>query len=720
MKTYMLMATENIELINISIEILKNINNLILYKISNKILNNIVFKNISIILSNSDLEKYNIFNYVLDNENIVIPILNITFNNLIQYLEQYNDNFTLINIYNTLLLNTYFNNNNEKYVNLLINNIDLIHINFSNINDYFKNRLFKQFINPDYLNTLSNNYNYVDITINNHINNDYNIEFDTNDIFKMFLLLNKKQRFLLYCYLLIDTKYSNIIINNYDLLNMMYDTILQFGPLFRYLLSYTWIKLYYDECSKTKNKNYVFNITTASILPVFPFNYMNPKLNPYTPLLISDELLNAKYNLLGDFNNIKLHMICDIIQFKERFNIFSTGNSNNNLFEGYNFINNNCYIVGSALMACIQLNPMGLTILNNNINEYINEYYNESDIDIVFLETNTLLYIDKVELMLNIINNNIKKYNNVSNSKLNKTIKQNLYLIISEDNIKTYINNNNIEYIIKNIHSSDTINLFIPLYNKLKDKIMKEYNIKKKKYLDIFNLSAIKYIIKIDNNVKEHILDISFKYIITSEYLPHSLEIFSHNNDNIINIVSDFHLPSCRLYYNNETVDLLPSCITAITTRMCLDYKYFYSNKLPMQIILNKKMKGFGTWLNFNEKQKIKHYILHNSYYKLLLNIDQYNINSKIFSPISSCSKILTPQILNNANSDRYNTANLQNTYMNNYNNNISNIISSKFNSINLDKIDYDMFICINKYGNIVPVNKWIIDTTWNFSESFY
>ena len=717
----MLIASENIDILNnISIDILKKINDLILYKISERILNNIVFKNMSIILSNNDIQKYNIFNYELDNENIVIPILNITFNNLIQYLEQYNDNYTLINIYNTLLLNTYFNNNNEKYVNLLINNIELIHINFSNINDYFKKRLFKQFLNPDYLNNLSNNYNYVDITINNYINTDYDIEFNSNDIFKIFLLLNKKQRFLLYCYLLIDSKYCNIVINNYDLLNMMYDTILQFGPLFRYLLSYTWIKLYYDECYKSKDKNYVFNINTASILPVFPFNYKYPKLNPYTPLLISDDLLNANYNLLGDFNNINLNMICDIIKFKENFNIFCTCNINNNLFEGYNFTNNNCYIVGSSLMACIQLHPMGLNILNNNINEYINEYYNESDIDIVFLESNILLYIDKVELMLNEIDNNIKKYNNVLNSKLNKRIKQSLYLVISENYIKTYINNNNIDYIIKNINSSDIINLFIPLYDKLKDKIMKEYNInKKKKYLNIFNISNIKYIIKIDNNMKDPILNISFKYNITSPFLPHSLEIFSHTNDNIINIVSDFHLPCCRLYYNNDTVHLLPSCITAITTRMCLDYKYFYSNKLPMQIILNKKMKGFGTWLNFNEKQKIKQYILHNSYYKLLLNIDQYNINSKIFSPISLQSRILTPQILNNKNNNRYNTSNLQNKYIYN-NNSISNIICLKFNSINLDKIDYDMFICIDKYGNIVPVKKWIIDTTWNYYDSFY
>ena len=91
MQTYILISTKDIikqDLFNSKINI-NTLQNFILYKVSNRILENIIHKSNNIILSNAELVKFNIFNYKLDKKQIIIPIFNIIYNNLILYLEQY-------------------------------------------------------------------------------------------------------------------------------------------------------------------------------------------------------------------------------------------------------------------------------------------------------------------------------------------------------------------------------------------------------------------------------------------------------------------------------------------------------------------------------------------------------------------------------------------------------------------------------------------------------
>ena len=95
MDTFMLISlkenTTKSDLINekLTINSLQNLQNLILYKVSNRILDNVIHKGNSIILSNTELTKFNIFNYKLSKTQNIIPIFNITYNNLMIYLEQY-------------------------------------------------------------------------------------------------------------------------------------------------------------------------------------------------------------------------------------------------------------------------------------------------------------------------------------------------------------------------------------------------------------------------------------------------------------------------------------------------------------------------------------------------------------------------------------------------------------------------------------------------------
>ena len=236
------------------------------------------------------------------------------------------------------------------------------------------------------------------------------------------------------------------------------------------------------------------------------------------------------------------------------------------------------------------------------------------------------------------------------------------------------------------------------------------------------------YRIKIDNNILKEELKISLKYDISSIYLPHSLEIFSTESQ-IIDMVSNFHLPCVRLYYNGIKLNLLPSCITAISTGMCLDYKYISSTKSPMTIISNKKLKGFGTWININEKKQMYNFVIGDSFWKMLFNSMRYkNIYNYLYQPISNFSKIIKSRFYTmsaNANikyskNDRYcgiGEMVSDMTYLATHN--MSEIISKTFGSVKIIGINYDLFTCIDYNGDVLPVKKWIIETTWNIYIDF-
>ena len=128
-KIFFLIKKSNIKIpidfyeINISKKLFENIsNNLILYEMPIKIVQNILHFNNIIMVSNNYLEKYNVFNYNLQNENLVIPILNIEYSNLLLYFNQFNNN-ELIIIIKLIILNDYFQNKicNNYLTNLILN-----------------------------------------------------------------------------------------------------------------------------------------------------------------------------------------------------------------------------------------------------------------------------------------------------------------------------------------------------------------------------------------------------------------------------------------------------------------------------------------------------------------------------------------------------------------------------------------------------------------------
>ena len=123
---------------------------------------------------------------------------------------------------------------------------------------------------------------------------------------------------------------------------------------------------------------------------------------------------------------------------------------------------------------------------------------------------------------------------------------------------------------------------------------------------DKFNFDINDIIINI-NNGNELSIEYNFKYKISSSYLNHHFELFLTKIDDFAGLVSQFHLPCVRGYYNGNLY-LLPSCISAHLTYINIDYKYFCGVNDPIGIISKYYFRGFYTLINNYEKNQIIKY----------------------------------------------------------------------------------------------------------------
>jgi hypothetical protein len=775
-----------------------------IYKTSISILkkNKTHFNNI-LILSDNQLSKYNIFNYDLNIKNIILPILNINFNNIIYYINQYESTYTLENLYNLIVLNNYFsiessNYQANEYICHFINNLDETNYwcNYSNcllnitktfssrkfscnpnrISDTNLSKIVKNIFNEenknknlldtdtnhDYLFDMQKKNNFVDIS--NIIEKDkkyYYIESNTNftkeDINRLFDSLNTdKQRYLLFSNLVITKKYCHLVVNNSYILTLMKDVIRKFAYLYRYLFGYAWLKFYSEECIKKSNvktnDNFIFDINTASLLPIFPFNHAKPKDNPYMPILVSDQILNPFDNFCGLSDYISNDKkFCSIEEFRERLNIFCTGNKKNNIFENIDFQKYDIAITGSVMTGCIPFNHLLLSrfkkspetddkIFNELYNNYFDEYYAKSDIDIMFKTKDTTKFIDNVKDFYNELNINISKINNIDH-KSSLILNKIGYLFVSEKFINQNIKNYDIKFIIDNINSNEIKDIFRPYYENLVkikyDELIKDINIDIiNKYPEIFicdaNIDFRIYInqnefINIDSSSYNKNLDIdlkyTYKYHIISPLLNRDLELFPIHYDDFFGVVSRFHMPVVRAYYNGLNVFMTPSCISAFVTDTNIDYKYIAGTKDPMDIISKNRLRGYGVYLNKNEINLITNYSKNVLFWNNLYSCLQ-NTNLKVCGPLDINHKFFRPRLYNADHYINYKYVETNNRY-NNSNigiplyqiaSKITDIIIKKFKCICNNEINYDKFQTIDSNGHINILKKYIILTTYELS----
>lgn len=236
--------------------------------------------------------------------------------------------------------------------------------------------------------------------------------------------LNEKEKYYMLCNLLASKNYCHYVLGNKKILNANKKIMDKYLPIFRYLMSYSWISLYLEESIRktktTESDRFVFDIETASQLPVFPFCSEYPHLNPYFCCMISDNIINPTQNIGGAKQSMDYQNgIVGLEEFRRRLNVFMTGNEKCNVLEGVNW--SNIVITGGCMAGIMPLtNPLmslfkksadtKIPLTESELDRFFQEYYAKSDIDIACNHANILDFIRDVKNIKEVIQKNLSKH----------------------------------------------------------------------------------------------------------------------------------------------------------------------------------------------------------------------------------------------------------------------------------------------------------------------
>lgn len=626
----------------------------------------------------SNLQYFNFFNYTLTENIKVITILDISFLDLKLYLEQFKPRTSIKDIYNLYFISNYINSlktPNDKYVNELIDNFEKPKFKSYklNINYKFKNRKFYTALNKTFLNnteTIDKIDKMLDYNSEIHFAKkfiDYSFtkdnfflsksELDKDDFVNLFQKLDVNNKKKLLSILLVSPKYCYNIINN-PKLNLK----LKSDDFIRKILSYTWVNLRLKEDilrNKISEKSdIIFTSESARQLPVFRLEKNDINYSPYSAMLVDKTLL-----LKNNFNTMNYLIESNPIVSKEVFqnnlNIFMTGDINNNIFKDINLKQLDMCICGSAMPACLITHPH-LKRFDYDRLRYYHEYYCDSDLDIPIVSKNLIDYMFIANKFITLLKKNIcNNFPSCKESNIKVKYINNYFYYIGDKHIKEKLGDFTEEYIKENLNNTKIHKLFEKDILEYKDKylndLLSDYEddekiIVKNKYKNLFDPDTITYQIMNKNN-EEAFFGMSVKIHIECPFLERHIELFQNKKDNNMQLISTFHLPCVRSYYDSEEIYMTPSAVSSYLTFQNYDYKYFASKRSPMEIICKYRMRGFGTILNKKEITTIINYIVSNGYWSNLYNVDKdstiHQLKSNILGYLSCNHMLFKPRFYN-------------------------------------------------------------------------
>lgn len=489
--------------------------------------------------------------------------------------------------------------------------------------------------------------------------------------------LNEKEKYRLICNLLLSKKYCHYVLNNNNILTTNKDLFDKYSPIIRYVMGYSWISMYMEESiRKTKTKEsdrFVFDIETASKLPVFPFSDVLPQLNPYFSCMVSDIFLDLNKNIGGVKQSIEYQNgIVNLAEFRRRLNIFISGNANTDILNGANW--SNMAITGGCMAGIIpSTNPLmalfrkntdpKVPIQDTELERFFQEYYSNSDIDIACNHNNILDFIEHVKHLQTVICTNLGE--KINKYEVKTIPHKSLAIYINDKILKEKCENGEIpydyDYILENKNNRAVKFYFYELYieqkkisniknkNILGDKVNEDeyfriinycdfeqtvitinnYSFEKDDYCSTESNSGIATAYYINNYNSKMIneqngnnthedknpnffikFNETLKFKIESKHLKHTFEIFRIVDKEFFSCISKFHLPCVRSYYNGTNCYLLPSAITAYQTLTNIDFKYFVGSKDPISIIDKYRKRGYATVLNKFEVKQYLSYVM--------------------------------------------------------------------------------------------------------------
>ena len=494
-----------------------------------------------------------------------------------------------------------------------------------------------------------------------------NLELYENEIEELLTsrALTEQQKYHLICNLLVSKKYCHYVLKNVNIMNTNAKLFEKYMPVFRYVMGYAWVTFYMEESikkSRTKqNDRYVFNLDTANLLPVFPFDSTDPYLNPYFSCFIPDNLINSKTNINGVNCSYEYQNgIVNLTEFKRRLNIFISGNETINLLNGVNW--SNMVITGGMMPAILPKNNPLMALFKNStdpkaaldekeLNRFYNEYYANSDIDIACNHDSIIDFIEHVKHIKTILCNNLK----IDEKQIKVDPVKTVALYVNSKLLKTKCDNGDVpfkfDYIIEHKNNPYVKLYFYDLYleqkkisnakNKqiLSDKTNDDYYFELLHYCQFDKMALIindisfetevvvnktpdfnsglelVFNLKDDNNnpFNDNVFikfSETLKFKLHSKHLKHTCEIFRINDKEFFSSIARFHLPCVRSYYNGENCYMLPSAITSYQTLTNIDFKYFVGSNDPINIIDKYRKRGFGTIMNQMEIKQFLSYII--------------------------------------------------------------------------------------------------------------
>jgi len=395
--------------------------------------------------------------------------------------------------------------------------------------------------------------------------------------------LSEKEKLYLTCNLLINERYYYFVINNSIVLAHIKCLIDKYSSLFRYLWNYTWMFMCDDDYRN------VLDIATAVKLPNF---------NP-----ISSDMMD---------NNI-----VDLLEFRKRLNILTSGDPNINIFANMKW--KNTVVCGEVMSMAMCRNDM---MPDNDLN-----------IDIVCNHSNITEYIDHAQHIYQTFYINLQ----IRPKDIKLVSKKCLSIFINVKILKKKCNKQEIpftfDYVIANVDNLDVKHYFYKLYvmqkhnndvsNLVKLNAYSVYDIIK--LVDINNVNVI-----IDNysktgddpamtfcDMQKEIKFVeSLRYKISSKYLKHSIKIHYEKDIDTRSTIMNFCLPCMRSYYNGENCYLLPSAAVAYMTMINDDVKFIDKKQIPCHTIHKYACWGYNTKLNEFETKQYDEYIDSNGYIK--------------------------------------------------------------------------------------------------------